>query len=315
MSDAEAYLAKFEELRSKKRWTTDTTVLRFAALTMATLDTPASAAVLEQAADLLKEKAGWFGSLRSVLRYCVAATILRAGLHPAKVADQIEALRAQFRERRMTRGGIREVIAALILIVRAGGKGVAPATLDRMQELMARWRKDHWWLTGVDDYPLAALHASGTEPIDTLSTRIEEIYEGLRAARFTRGNALQMASHLLGLSKESASAVVARAVDLAAALKRRGIKVRTSQYDELALLTLTGGAPESVAQQMEALVARLRAARPKPSTDLAVSLAAGLITGEAARRDKRLADVRDLAALVSVQAILDQQAAAVAAAT
>ena len=79
----------------------------------------------------------------------------------------------------------------------------------------------------------------------------------------------------------------------------------------MAILALTADAEASVVDRVLSYRDRLRAAKPRPSKDLAFSLAAGI---ELARDTDRAAErgAGDLAALQSIRAILDAQQAAVA---
>ena len=89
METVERYLQVFEDLRRKKRWATDTNVLRFAALTLAAAEIDDPGGRLEAAADELRRRAGTFGKLNSPIRYVVAAMVLRKGLRPATVYERV----------------------------------------------------------------------------------------------------------------------------------------------------------------------------------------------------------------------------------
>ena len=201
------YLAVFESLRKRKRWTTNTGVLRFAAMGLAVADLHDPAGQLEQAADELRRRSGWIGvgPFHSSIRYAVAALILRRGLRPGTVHARVERVRERFRSRKLRRGGIREVLAALILVLQNDGNPVPAGTVERMQEIMRRWKKDHPWLTGVDDYPMAALHAHRKVDPEQLARKVENVYQALREHGFRRGNQLQVSSHILSLGEGSAS--------------------------------------------------------------------------------------------------------------
>ena len=87
--------------------------------------------------------------------------------------------------------------------------------------------------------------------------------------------------------------------------------MRPGRYDEMAILALTEDNEASVIDRVLGYRDRLRGAKPRPSKDLAFSLAAGI---ELARDTDRAAarGVGDFAALQSIRAILDAQQAAMA---
>jgi len=311
--DVTRYLELFESLRRSKRWGTDTTVLRFAALGLSASDLTDPAGELERVADELKRRAGWTGALNSPIRYAVAAMILRRGLRPGPVHENIDKVRKVFRERRFRRGGVQEVLAALILVLQNEGRTVRKTTIGRMQEIMRRWKKDHFWLTGTSDYPMAALHAHRDVPPEMLSKQVETVYEALRSHGFRRGNQLQLASHILSLASGSGSSAARRFRDMAQTLKQSRERAGADRYDELALLTLTSGSPRTVVRALLEVRDELRTARPRPSASISFSLATGLVLSRDVEKSKGLATSRDVAALAAAQAVLDAQAAAMAA--
>lgn len=313
MEAVREHLEIFNELRRRKRWGTEDTYLRFAALTLAYANEPDLAQRLENAAAALREKAGWSSPLRSSLRYSVAALIIKNGLSPVRTHAAVKATRESFRSARLSRSGIPSTMAALLLVVHQGGRK-APAThLRRMRAFYDAWKEDHPWLTGQDDYPMAALHATRDDDVMEVSKRIEEIYQAARQYRFSRGNQLQLASHILALEDLGALEAAQRLADVRAELK--GLRIRTyeSHYDELALLTLVRGGAYAIARDFQETVEALRAARPRPSKSLAFSIAAGLLLARDGK--ERLASAAaDIGAIQAAQAALAAQQAAIAAA-
>jgi Protein of unknown function (DUF4003) len=314
MDPTATYLETFEKLRKRKRWTTNTTILRFVALTLASLDLGDPHTALEHAAADLRKRAGWFSPLRSEIRYLVAAMILRRGRSIGRVHSRVLTTRKALQRLRVPRGAVRQMFAALLLVLHYEQGPVPPQTLRRVADILKRWKQDHRWLTGADDLPAAALHAMGDEAVETLSRNVEEAYQRLREAGFSRGNQLQLVSHLLGIDPRGVHSAVQRFAQMARDFKARGQSIRPQRYDEVAILTLIPGEPDGVARTVLAHRDRLRTARPRPSKEIAFSLATGITVSEKVRRSQELGTVRDLASLQMVQAILDAQQAAVMAA-
>lgn len=313
MHAIENYLTTFEELRRRKRWSTDTTILRYAALSLATAEIADPAGELERVAEELRRRADWFGPLRSPVRYAVAAMLIRRGVPAGRTHDAVRRTRETFRAVKLRRAGVQEVLAAFMLVLNNDGRPAARVTALRMKQILERWNRDHPWLTGHDDYPMAALHATRDEGVEAFGTRVESIYQRLREAKFSRGNQLQLASHILSIADWSGAEAARRATALRDAFVSRKQRIGTDQYDEVALLCLTPGGPAQIAQNVLAYRDRLREVKPRPQKSVAFSLAAGVVLGESADRADGLTDSRDLATLKAVQAILDAQAAAMAA--
>lgn len=308
------YLELFDTLRRRHRWQANTDVLRFAALTLASVDLSDPVERLEVTAKALKDTAKGTSALRSLLRYSIAAMIVRRGLDPAVVVARINEVRREFRARRIRRGGTHEMLAVLLLVLHAGGGEVPGHTVRRLEAILKRWKQDHPWLTGPGDYPMAALHATRGMPVEQIGRHVEEIYQALRAKKYSRGNQLQLAAHLLAVSKQYPMDSAVRFAAIADALRGRKVRFGPSQYDEVALLSLTELDPGTLARRFVAVQQELLRARPRPVKTIAFSLAAGLLLSEEARARGGLGEAGDLATIQAAQEVLEAQQAAMTAA-
>jgi len=307
------YLERFEELRRSKRWTTGLDMLRFSALILTASDHPGLGVGLEEAAQRLLKRSGTFGALNSPARYAVAAMLLRRGMDIDAAYDRIEAVRGLFRQEKLRRGGIFEVLAALLLALQAGEREVDIWTVRRMKEILERWKKDHKLLTGSDDYPMAALHAARGASAEGIGHRVEEFYQALHRERLARGNQLQLVSHLLAVTELGAVDAAKRFTAIRRALKAAGIRTYESQYDEIALLVMLGGDPEQLAGRLAGVVERLMGVRPRPQKSIAISIGAGLMLAEAAGTTPLGETGVDMTTMRAVQAVIEAQQAAMVA--
>ena len=302
------YLETFEKLRAAKRWTTNTMPFRFVALTLGAVGGDVTYERLEVAAKGLQKRARWTSPLRSEIRYVVAAMILRRGLDPAKIHARVVETRDAFKTHKIASRGSGPTLAALLLALQGKGDAVPKRQLERLARIYRRWRDDHFWLTDSNDLPAAALHAGRVEPVEALAANVERAYQSLRDAGFSRGNQLQLVSQLLAVDPRGTDAGVQRFRRVAARLKDARERVNAGRYDEIAMLALTQETPSRVVDRVLRYRDRLRAAKPRPSKDIAFSLAAGIALAEDSKRaGERSAG--DLAALQAIQAILDAQQA------
>jgi hypothetical protein len=244
----------------------------------------------------------------------IAAMILRRGLPVRSVHSRVEQVREAFRARRMRRGGVHEVLAALILVLKERGGSVPDWEIDRLQGILRSWKEDHPWLTGSDDYPMAALHATREESVEEVARRVEGIYTALRGAGFRRGNQLQLASHLLAVGPMEGGRAAGRFASIARSLREQRWRVVTSRYDEVAILTLCSEQPARLVRRVLGIQERLRRVKPRPGRDMAFSLAVGLVLSGETSKQEELAGTRDVAAARMAQAVLEAQQAAVIAA-
>ena len=307
-----SYLQTFEALRARKRWSTQSVTFRFVALSLGAAASTIGYDRLEEAATDLRKRARWSSPLKSEIRYVVAAMILRRGLDTAPIHECVFATRDAFKEHKVPSRGTGPTLAALLMALHGEAAPVPEEDLERLALIYRRWRTEHRWLTNAGDLPAAALHASRDVPVDVLAADIERAYTRLHDADFTRGQ-LQLVSQLLAVDPRGTDAGVDRFCDVAERLRSREERVRPSRYDEVALLALTQSPAAEVVDRVLDNRDRLREAKSRPDKSVAFTLAAGIeLSADTERAGERSAG--DLAALQSIQAILDaQQAATIAA--
>jgi len=310
MDSIERYLEVFEGLRRRKRWSTGINILRFAALTLASTDMADPGTRLEDTAKALADEAGGFSPLGSAMRHAVAAILIRRGLDPVTTVHQTKETLAAFKEFKLQRSGARPLLAALILVLDAKGGVPSRDKIERLKAIIDRWKKDHRFLTGVDDYPMAAMHATSDIGVEQIGVEVEQIYQLLRRAKFSSGDPLQLASHLLMFSDQGPREAAERFERTAKALKEAKQRVWQSHYDEVALLVLSGGRVDEVVPKVIDYRDRLRAVKPRPPAELAFSIAAGVVLAEEAERMSALEGANAAANLRAVQAIIEAQQAA-----
>ncbi len=302
----EQYLETFERLRARKRWSTSTATFRFVALTLGAASSTVSFDRLEQTASELRKRARWSSPLKSEVRYVVAAMILRRGLDPAEIHARVFETRAAFKAYKIPSRGTGATLAALLLALQQKGHPVPESQLERLAGIYRRWRKDHKWLTNANDLPAAALHASRDESVALLTRDIEQAYTHLQDAGFRGGNSLQLVSHLLVVDPRGTDTAVQRFCSMAERLREKQERVAPGRYDEVALLALTQETPARIVDRVLDYRDRLRRVKPRPPQDVAFSLAAGIaLAADSQRVQDR--STGDLAALQSIQAILEAQ--------
>jgi hypothetical protein len=310
MDSIERYLEVFEGLRRRKRWSTGIAVLRFAALTLAASDMANPGGDLEDTAKALADEAGGFSPLSSAMRHAVAAILIRRGLDPVATVHRTKETLAIFKEFKLGRSGPHPLLAALILVLDAEGGSPSRDTIARLKAIIDRWDEDHWFLTGADDYPMAAMHATRNISVEQLGMDVEQIFQLLRKAKYPSGEQLQLVSHLLVFSDQGPREAAQRFDRTAKALKKAKQRVWQNHFDEVALLVLSGGHVDQVVPRVIEYRDRLRAVKPKPMADIAFSIAAGVVLAEEAERMRGLESAATAANLRAVQAIIEAQQAA-----
>ena len=144
MDPVERYFDVYDNLRRHKRWSTGDTMLRFAALTLAANDVADREADLEATAKILAAEAGAFSQLAGAMRHAVAALLIRRGLDPTVTVHRVKETLHGFKNHKLSRVGPHPVLAALLLVLDAGGELPRGVTLERMKQIIDRWNKDHF---------------------------------------------------------------------------------------------------------------------------------------------------------------------------
>jgi len=320
-SAADRLVRRFHTLRERHRWT-DSRVLRLTALGLASVPGHGVVDRLDFTVEELRKAARWTEPLTTPLRFVIAAMLVRRNLPAGPTAEAVRVTIAELKTRKLKRSATHAWIGALILVLKTGGRPGDAAVLERFAEILAAWKADHRWLTGADDYPMAAVHAGQNEPVTTLTRRIEDTYVELRKRGYAQGDALQLTSHILGLLPEDGPGAAARFCAVADALASPSKKLPSSRWDEAALLAVLPGTPENLVERARSLAEEVREgttgsglARVFSSLtdDLALAMGVGLVVAEAVGVSRDLETAADTATMALVQAALDAQQAATAA--
>lgn len=186
------YFQALESVQTLRGFGQDDTLFRFAALPLAEMEAPPAPAALWNAAMELESR----GGLSRTLALIAAGLFARRGDLAAGIASQARHLVA-----------VRDVLdtwgqaggtTAFALALGAGAANPVPV-LERARRIHDLWRRDHSWLTGDDDWPLAAWHASrGADP-EAAAAATEDAHRALVALNFGRANSTQLAAQILAL--------------------------------------------------------------------------------------------------------------------
>ena len=320
-------LERFVELHAalvrRRKWYDSVMPLRYSAITVATTEGTAEELTekIFSYAGSLKESAGWFGPLNSSIRFSVASVLVQAGVRPESFSRRVEELRSVFREEKLPRGAIYEVLAVLVLDrSKEEGRRANRSDVRRLAAIFRRLKEDRRWLTQADDFPACALLVSTGDEPEEIGPRVKDAYSRLRKAGLPPGNPLQAASHILYFCPVATDRAVDRFLELRRAFRALRLRVFQTEFDELAILSFLDTDADRLAQRVkthrEVLRDRLR---PRPDRGTALSLAASTafleVLAEAQHRGRgqgRLA--LDAGTLMQVQSVLAaQQTAAIAA--
>jgi len=308
-------LARFVEIHDLlevgRSWWESTTLLRHAALVVTSMpgDTRHLAVSLTATAKELERSEPWYK--RSSVGVLLAAQLLRSGTSVSAMHAVVERAGALFRERWRVSGGTAETLAILALADASPDGQVGAGQFARLVSIWEALRKDHPFLTQKLDWPLCALLAQLPGEPGSIARRVEDLYRGLHARGFHRGDELQTAAIVLCLQGEPVDALCARFEALYAAFKASGLWMGSQDYDEIALLCF---APEPAAVVLSVVQRhreRIAALSPKPDKETSFSLAAGTAQLELTRDAAAAGRLADADAVTRIVAVLAAQRAVV----
>lgn len=306
----------YETLNADRGWWQDASCLRFAAMAAVTCPgepTRVAEAIRGVATDI-GDREGWFGDLRSPLRFIVSALLVLNEDNADEFLSEVQRVRKMFRTARLRRGGIYETMAVLILRITGEKMPVTTDIVARFQAIYEEMKRHHWWLTGMDDFPACAMLVSQPETPTEIGGGIEEIYQQLYAAGFKRGDPLQTAANLLYLARLDPRAIAERYRSLADSFRAGGARIGRDQYDELAILSFLKQRATLIVERVLSYQTEIRQLKPKPDRSLAFNLASSVGFLDLVQMDENLKEITDAKALMDMQSIINAQQAAAASA-
>lgn len=308
--------ALYAELVGRRSWFQRGDGLRHAVLLALPLEGSPEAVArrLELCAGELQRALRWTDPLRGGLRFALAATLLREELSVRELVAALDQAAPLFRRHWRWHGHAWERLAVLVLLAQSDERRVTRAAVERLAAIWQRMRVDHPWLTRKSDWPACAALVARPEPVDVLGERMERLYRGMRAQGFVRGDALQRATQILTLGADDPTGLCRRAWALYQGFRDAGLWMHRGDYDEVALLATVDAPATSVVERVLAQRAAIASLRPRPSRELAFSLACGTATyayhAEAGGGPSAL--LESLARLVALLTAQEEAAAAAA---
>ncbi|MGB0714590.1 MAG: DUF4003 family protein [Phycisphaerae bacterium] len=315
----ERFHAVFAELNQLRWWFESSKIFRYAALAAVHCagEPKPLAKEIHEHAGRLRRLAGWFGDLRSELRYVIAAVLVLYDDEPEAFHRAFKNTRSLFRAAGVRRDSTYELLSVVVLRTGLGLREIDAELVERMHAIFREMQRYEWWLTSAEDLPACAMLALQPEPVGLILQELDQIYGGMHTEGFSRGDELQSSAHLLYLAKGRAELSVSRAGELLRAFKSQRVTIRRGDYDEIALLAFLTVKPEALVAQVIQYRDEIRKTRPRVDMRAALNIAANLVFMDCVRADDELLQISEIKLIVDLQAMVAAQraAAAVAAAS
>jgi hypothetical protein len=257
----------------------------------------------------------WHSSIAGAVRLVLAAALVRTGERPADFLAAVDRGRSLMRAAKLPRGEVHETLAILALRRVVAPRELDGVHIDRVRSIYEEMKRSHWFLTGADDLTACAMLHGRSGTAQQICAHIDVIYDRLAdAPKVWGGDPLQTAANVLGLLDVPPEAAAQRFLDVATALRDAGVKVRQSEYDDVAVLSFVPQSAASIARTVETYVGQLHEALGRMWGESPLPLAASLTFVRMLGEGAHTGTLADAKLLLEMQSIVSmRQAAAMAA--
>lgn len=230
---ADQMLEYYEVLNRKYKWENGLTK-QFAALYFVQKKVPVQLERMDAILSAIKSKTGVFSNFRGPSKLMMATLLSTHEGDPNTLVESVLASEMLLKEAGFKNNSYMP-ITSYVLMASAEDydrKGVASRAFTLYQEM----KKAYPFLTDGADAPLSILMATVSGKMD----RAEYYYKTFASGSFSKGNELQLLSHMISLSEESAPLLIQKCEALYDALRKNKLKTYIGMYPSIGLLAITG---------------------------------------------------------------------------
>lgn len=288
----------------------NTMMKRLAALLYTSEGKDINPSAIRECYNLIKKSTGLFSTFRGNSIMTVA-TLLSLRDNPAALLDNTLAV-----YERMKRAGYHASDYLVVAAYQIAANTSQEHYEDKIQRAKAFYdgmKKDHWLLTGQDDYIFSVMLGLSDIEVETGVRRMETLYQTLRP-EFHTGTGVQALAQVLVLGDDT-SGIQKRILFLRDSLRSRSLKLdRQYTLSSLGVLALLPMEVESVVAQIEETMLLLRGKKGFGAWSVAkqelLLLSAGLVTLSSVDQIKK--DVLETVLTTSMTNIVIAQQTAIA---
>jgi hypothetical protein len=230
-------IALFQEVSIGYKWEGSLTN-HFTALTYTLNNKSFDKKMVEDVRSHMKKTTGMFSNYRGTSKIILSALLAGKYENPNQEFDRILSY-----DKKMKQAGFKNnmylPIASYALLASCNEECVA-ARIDKALDIYSEMKKNHFWLTSGDDYPLSILLSNSDASVNNIIENMEDCYNLLTENGFHKNNGLQFLSHILGFRKEDNKTKVLRCKEIFDRLKDNNMKVYSSGYGVIGFLSILG---------------------------------------------------------------------------
>lgn len=303
----------FQEVSSVYKWEGSLTN-HFTALTYTLNNRSFDKEQIEYVRSHMKKTTGIFSNYRGVSKIILSALLAGKFDNPKQEFDKMLSY-----DKRMRQSGFKNnmylPIANYALLASCNEEYV-DARISKALEIYSEMKKNHFWLTSGDDYPLSILLANSDSSVNSIIENMEECYNLLTENGFHKNNGLQFLSHILGFRKEDNKTKVLRCNEIFDRLKDNNMKVYSSGYAVIGFLSILGEKGYEAVDQVIEVVRVLKSTKKYKwlTKETHLYTAAALVSDVYIENMKSQKDLIQTAIGISIEALIAAQTVAIIAA-
>jgi hypothetical protein len=303
------YLQLYESMKTTYKWKIGDPALRMIPLFYLMKDHPFDSQRYESFLKGIQNQTGIFSNFRGTNQYLIAAMMDTEGYTAASILQLMEL------EKRLKQQKIRGPYMPMVAVSLLSEPSLSPR-LVKAQEIYQMMKKEHKFLTGSDDLPMAVLLAKNDRQPEQLIERMEIYYDRLSKKRYHKGNMLQMMTHILTVLQPEILQIslVERCEGFLDEMKRQKVKWSDYFYPQIPLLVLNEQPIEEVVRYLNEYTKQLSVTKGfKWQGSMNTMLAAMLVVSDFMKSEEYDALLRTGVTTVIQQIMQAQQAAMIAA--
>lgn len=200
---------------------------------------------LKECEQILKTKTSIFSEFRGNVKNPMVCKMLMSE-NPEQYFDKVEKLYRILNQSKVL-GDEYKIMAAMTIAQHADEEQYAEI-VEKTNEIYAKMKEKHLWLTSSEDIPFAAILALSGKSTDALIEDMEESYS-LLVKKFFDDNAVQTLSHVLALNSENPSIKCEKFMNIFNELKAAKHKFGTGyELSCLAVFTMLDMTPAQITE-------------------------------------------------------------------
>lgn len=309
------YIETLVILKKEYKWSIGDLTLRFIALVYILSNKTFDKYQFDEMVKYIKKNSKWYSNYRGHQMYSTAALLITKFDDPQKAfTDQLEY------EKKMKDEGFKNSsylsIASYTLLLTCTPESI-DSRIHKAIEIYKEMKKNHFWLTTSDDYPVAVLLAESDKKIDILISDMESNYEMLNKEGLKKSNGLQFLSHLLTFIPEAANTKAQRVKWIYDKLKSEKLRVSSTYYGTLGYIALIGEFSKQATEDVIDTVSYLKSNKNFKwiNKEMNILVATAIVTNQYIEDISKKNNVIEAGINISIESIIAAQTAALIATT